>query len=78
MAIHEMKLDFNNLIRLIDETLSADDIEAVHNNAFGIAIGLELLQSYLKDIAQHAIDTEDEFLIEWCKGLLIVREKSNA
>lgn len=78
MATREMKLDFNNLIRLIDETLSADDIEVVHSNAFGISIGLELLQSYLKDLAQHAIDTEDEFLIEWCKGLLIVREKSNA
>lgn len=72
----KMKLNYNNLMRLIDETLSADDIEVVHNNAFGISVGLELLQSYLKDLAQHAIDTEDEFLIEWCKGLLIVKENS--
>lgn len=42
--------------------------------AFAIAIGLELLSSYLKDIATLAIKRNDAELLELCKGLLIVTE----
>ena len=71
----KMKLDFNHLMSFIDDILSADSIATVHDNAFAVAVGLDMLQSYLKELAQHAIDTEDPFLIEWCKGLMIVKEK---
>ena len=77
----KMKLDYNNLMRLIVEMLNtvvSEDPEtvflAVKNNAFGISIGLELLTSYLKDIALLAIKRNDAELLELCKGLLIVTE----
>lgn len=76
-----MKLDYNNLMRLIMDTLTTVESEnpetvffAVKDNAFGISIGLELLTSYLKDIALLAIKRNDAELLELCKGLLIVTE----
>lgn len=77
MAKHRIKLDYNNLLELIDETLGAEDIETVQNNSCGIAFGLELLSAYIRDIAQHAIDTEDEYLIERFKGLGILKEEAD-
>lgn len=74
MATHRMKLDFNHLIALIDETLSAESIDDVQKNAFGIGVGLTLLLGYMKRLAEHAINTDDEFILEWCKGLMIVKE----
>ena len=77
----KMKLDYNNLMRLIMDTLTSVEREdpetvflAVKDNAFGISIGLELLTSYLKDIALLAIKRNDTELLELCKGLLIVTE----
>lgn len=77
----KMKLDYNNLMRLIMDTLTTVESEnpetvffAVNDNAFGISIGLELLTSYLKDIALLAIKRDDAELLELCKGLLIVTE----
>lgn len=72
MATHKMKLDYNNLMRQIDETLSAEHIESVHNNALGIEIGLELSCGYLRELAQHAIDTNDEYLVQWCLDMGIL------
>ncbi len=81
MAKDRMKLDYNNLIRIIMETLAVTEsedaetvFEVVKNNAFGIGIGLELLTGYLKDIATLAIERNDAELLELCKGLLIVVE----
>lgn len=75
MATHRVKLDYNNLMSFIDNyILGAENIETVQNNAMYAATGLNLLQGYLKQLAQHAIDTNDEFLIEWCKNLMIVKE----
>lgn len=81
MQSDKMKLDYNNLMRLIMEmlnTVGSEDPEtvflAVKDNAFGISIGLELLTSYLKDIALLAIKRDDTELLELCKGLLIVGE----
>lgn len=79
MAKHRIKLDYNNLLELIDETLGAEDIETVQKNSCGIAFGLELLSSYLRDIAQHSIDLEDEYLIGLLAdiGILKVEEKDD-
>lgn len=76
MATHRIKLDYNHLFELIDETLGAEDIETVQRNSFGIAVGLELLSAYLRDIAQHAIDIEDEYLIEIFKDMCILKEEA--
>lgn len=73
MATHKIKLDYNNLMRQIDETLSAENIESVHKNAFGIAIGLELSCGHLRELAQHAIDTNDEYLMQWCLDMGILK-----
>lgn len=71
----KMKLDYNNLTRLIMDAVSEKhDDEETQNTAFAIAIGLELLSSYLKDIATLAIKRNDAELLELCKGLLIVTE----
>lgn len=81
MPSERMKLDYNNLMREIMETLASVEsedentvFEMVKNNAFGIGIGLELLTNYLKDIATLAIKRNDSELLELCKGLLIVVE----
>ena len=75
MMRDKMKLDYNNLTRLIMDVVSKkQDDEATQNTAFAIAIGLELLSSYLKDIATLAIKRNDAELLELCKRLLIVTE----
>lgn len=75
MAKRRIKLNYNHLFELIDETLGAEDIETVQKNSCGIAFGLELLSAYIRDIAQHAIDTEDEYLIELFKDMCILKEE---
>lgn len=72
---NRMKLDYNNLIRMIMDAVSGErNDEETQNTAFVIAGGLELLSSYLKDIATLAIKRNDAELLELCKGLLIVKE----
>lgn len=73
MKNERMKIDYNNLTRLIIDAVSGKP----QNTAFGIAVGLELLSSYLKDIATLAIKRNDAELLELCKGLLIVKENDN-
>ena len=59
-----VKMDYNNLVEEIDRTLSESKSRVVKENAFGISVGLKLLSGYLRDIAQRAIDLEDDKLIE--------------
>ena len=70
-----MKLDYNNLLSNIDRTLSESKSRVVKENAFGIAVGLELLSGYLRDIAQRAIDLNDEKLIELCVDMGILKRE---
>lgn len=70
-----VKLDYNNLLSNIDRTLSESRSKVVKRNAFGIAVGLELLSGYLRDIAQRAIDLNDEKLIELCVGMGILKQE---
>ena len=72
-----MKLDYNNLLSNIDRTLSESRSRVVKENAFGISVGLELLSGYLRDIAQRAIDLEDDELIELCVGMGILKREEN-
>lgn len=58
MMHNKMKFDYNNLIRLIMDAVSGkQDDEETQNTAFAIAIGLELLSSYLKDM-QRSLSSE--------------------
>ena len=72
-----MKLDYNNLLSNIDRTLSESKSRVVKENAFGIGVGLNLLTGYLRDIAQRAIDPEDDQLIELCIGMGILKREEN-
>lgn len=73
-----MKLNYNNLLSNIDRTLSESKGRVVKENAFGISFGLELLSGYLRDIAQRAIDLEDDKLIELCVGMGILKREEKA
>lgn len=77
-----MKLDYDNFVTLIVKTLATvykEDEEAalemVKNNVFFITFGLELLSSYLHDIATLAVKRNDAELLELCKGLMLVVKK---
>lgn len=69
-----MKLNYNGLIKEIVEALGTEEIEYLQENAWHIEIGLQLLNGYLNELAEHSIETQDEWLIEWCKNLLIITE----
>lgn len=71
----KLKLDLNNLMDTIDSTLSAESIETVEENAFGIAMGLELLCNYIKEIAEYGVEKGDEYIINWARNLLIIKEE---
>lgn len=73
-----MKMDYNNLLSTIDRTLSESRSRTVKANAFGIAVGLELLSGYLRDIAQRAIELEDDKLIELCVGMRILKQEDES
>jgi len=62
-----MKLDYNNLVRQIDEVMSNSRSKIAREKGFGIGIGLNLLTMYLKDIAERAIELNDDVLL----GLLL-------
>lgn len=72
-----VKMDYNNLVEEIDRTLSESKSRVVKENAFGISVGLKLLSGYLRDIAQRAIDLEDDKLIELCVGMGILKREEN-
>lgn len=59
-----MKMDINNWVRQVDDVLSNSRSKIVRENGYGISIGLDLLLSYLREIAERAIELQDEKLIE--------------
>lgn len=69
-----MKLNYNGFVESVADVLSCESIEDVQLDAFGVEVGLQLLNSYLFELAEHAIEAEDEWLLEWCKNLMIVTE----
>ena len=70
----QMKLNYNSFIEHIANVLASEDIETVQNEAWSIGVGLQLLNGYMEQLAKRAIETQDEFLVEWCKNLMIVSE----
>ena len=66
-----MKMDYNNFVRLVDETLGDQD----GLNAYSIGVGFNLLTAYLRRLAEIAIERNDAELLALCKDLGILREK---
>ena len=77
MAPQRVKLDYNHLMEQIDGFL-ADNSENNDTLAFGIAIGLELLGAYIKNIEERAIEINDAVLIDLLKDLCVLKEKGGA
>ena len=67
-------MDINNWVRQIDEVLSNSRSKIIRDNGYGISIGLDLLLAYLREIANRAIELNDEELIEILKDLHILKE----
>lgn len=64
MATNRVKLDYNNLISLINETISKSGSVSVRQNGFEIKTGLNLLTQCLHKIAERAIELKDDVLLE--------------
>ena len=71
----QMKLNYNGFIEHVADVLSAEDIETVQHEAWSIEVGIQLLNCYMEQIAKRAIETQDDFLVEWCENLCIIVEE---
>lgn len=70
-----VKLDYNNLLRQIDDVLSASRSKVAKENALGISVGLQILSTYIKSIAERAIEIEDDVLIGLLLDLGVLKEE---
>lgn len=61
-----MKIDFNNFLNLVCEATDED---------WRITTGLNLLASYMKEIAERALELEDDVLISILCDMNILKEK---
>jgi hypothetical protein len=74
MATQRMKLDYNHLMQQIVDFLNENSTEENERFAWGIGIGLELLEAYMKNIAERVIEINDDVLIGLLKDLCILVE----
>lgn len=70
-----VKLDYNNLLQQIDDVLSASRSKVAKENALGISVGLQILSTYIKSIAERAIEIEDDVLIGLLLDLGVLKEE---
>ena len=73
--MHRMKMDINNWFRCVNEVISNSRSKIAKENGFGIAIGMELLTSYLRQIAERAIELNDDVLIDLLIDLHVLKEE---
>lgn len=78
MATQRIKIDYNRLLETINAVMSNSRSKIVRENGFGIAIGLNMLTGYLKNIAERAIELDDAVLIGLLVDMMIVKEKGGA
>ena len=69
-----MKMDINNFFRLIKEVISNSRSKIARENGFGIAVGMEMLSSYLRQIAERAIELNDDVLLDLLVDLHVLKE----
>lgn len=72
-----MKMDINNWVRQVDDVLSNSRSKIVRENRYGISIGMDLLLSYLKEIAERAIELNDKEMIEILLDLHILKKEED-
>lgn len=72
-----VKMNYNNLVEKIDRTVSASRSLAARGNAFGIGIGLTMLNGYLTEIAKRAVELNDDKLIGLCVDMGILKQEEN-
>lgn len=70
-----MKIDINNWVKQIDYVLLNSRSKIVRENGYGISIGLDLILSYLRKIADRAIELKDEELLEILKDMHVLKEE---
>lgn len=68
-------MDINNWVRQVDDVLSNSRSKIIRENRYGISIGLDLLLAYLKEIAERAIELQDEKLIEILLDLHVLKRE---
>lgn len=68
-------MDINNWVRQVDEVLSNSRSKIIRENGYGISVGLGLLLSYLKEIANRAVELQDEKLIEILLDLHVLKKE---
>lgn len=71
-----MKMDINNWFRHVEEVISNSRSKIARENGFGIAVGMDLLSSYLRQIAERAIELNDDVLIDLLLDLHVLKEET--
>lgn len=74
MATQRMKLDYNHLMQQIVDFLNENSTEENEHFVWGLGVGLELLEAYMKNIAERVIELKDDVLIGLLKDLCILVE----
>lgn len=72
-----IKVDINNWVRQVDDVLSNSRSKIVRENRYGISIGMNLLLAHLKEIAERAIELEDEKLIDILLDLHVLKKEKD-
>ena len=70
-----MKMGINNWFRHVEEVISNSRSKIARENGFGIAVGMDLLSSYLRQIAERAIELNDDVLIDLLLDLHVLKEE---
>ena len=70
-----IKMDINNWVRKVDDILSNSRSKIVREKRDGVYIGLDLLLAYLKEIAERAVELQDEKLIEIFVDLHVLKQE---
>lgn len=72
-----IKMDYNELLNKVSKALNTSKSRYVKEWRHSIAVGLEILDSYMRRIAQRAIETQDEDLLEDLANLGLVIKIEN-
>lgn len=70
-----MKLDYNHLMEQIGYILSNSRSKIVRDRVFVIEIGLNLLTADIKEIAERALEINDEKIIEILLDMGVLKER---
>ena len=72
--MQRMKLDYNHLLETIDEVMSNSRSKIARENRFGIGIGLDILTNYIEQIAERAIELNDEILLDLLQDMMVIKQ----